>query len=127
MPYMNQEKKKLIAAELKKVVPTDWKYSLRVEADATIIMSIKSAPIDLMDDSKCVKKALYRSGSYKYLGFMHLEYCYSGELLDLMDKIMDALNTGFPDYKNKNLRYHEILHYSHIEIGTPVKPFLVTK
>ena len=128
MPHMNQEKKKLIAAELKKVVPADWKYSLRVEADATIIMSIKSAPIDLMDDSKPVKKGFYdRRASYLYLSHMHLEYCYSGELLDLMNKIMDALNSGFPDYKNNNLRYHEILHYSRIEIGTPLKPFLITK
>jgi len=127
MPYMNQEKKKAIAAELKKVVPADWKYTLGLEGDAIITMKIKSAPVDLMDDSNSVKKGCHTGKSYLYISHMHLEYCYSGELLELMNKIMDALYTGFPDYKNNNLRYHEILHYSRIYIGTPVKPFLITK
>lgn len=48
MAYMNQEKKAAIAAELKKVMPPDWKYSLRVQNHSTLVCCIKSAPIDLL-------------------------------------------------------------------------------
>ena len=48
MAYMNQEKKAKIAAALKTVVPKGWKYSLAVRNHSSIVMNIKSAPVDLV-------------------------------------------------------------------------------
>ena len=46
MAYMNQQKKAVIAAALKTVVPKDWKYTLRVRNHMEIVMVIREAPVD---------------------------------------------------------------------------------
>jgi hypothetical protein len=59
MAYMNQEKKAVIAAALKAVMPADWKYGLTVQNGMTIVLTIKSAPVDLiaMINAKNAKQA----------------------------------------------------------------------
>lgn len=49
MAYMNQRKKAVIAEELKKVVPKDWRYTLRVENHRKIVCIIRSTPYTLRE------------------------------------------------------------------------------
>ena len=49
MAYMNQECKAKIAAALKAIPGlNDWSYSLRVSSHSTIVMTIRTAPFDLL-------------------------------------------------------------------------------
>ena len=49
MAFMNQDKKAVIAAQLKAVMPAGWKYSLRVSDHSTLRLLIASAPVDLLN------------------------------------------------------------------------------
>ena len=48
MAYIDQTKKAKIAANLKKVVPAGWKYSLAVRNHSTIVLTISAAPVNLI-------------------------------------------------------------------------------
>jgi len=48
MAYVDQSKKALIAAALKPVMPVGWKWSLAVQNHSTIVLTIASAPINLL-------------------------------------------------------------------------------
>lgn len=141
MAHMNQEKKKIIAAALKKVVPADWKYSLRV-CSSTIYMTIKSAPFDLLDFSsrehKCFREVKgvmvdVTSQNSKERGFAeiheyHPEYNYSGKTLNIIKKIIGALSTNNFDRSDLMSDYFDVGHYVSLYIGmSSEKPFLLTK
>ena len=48
MAYIDQKLKAQIALTLKAIVPATWKYSLRVNHNSTLEMTIKSASVDLL-------------------------------------------------------------------------------
>ena len=52
MAYMSPERKAVIAAELKRVIPKGWKYSLAVHNHSTIVLNIVAAPVDLLGQLK---------------------------------------------------------------------------
>ena len=63
MAYMNQEKKKIIKANLDAILkPLGIKYSLRVRNHSSIDCTIKSAPIDLLGN---FNKTLVESDAWK--------------------------------------------------------------
>ena len=51
MAYMSQENKKSIAVNLKTVIPASWKWSLSVRHHSTLVLTIASAPIDLIAEA----------------------------------------------------------------------------
>lgn len=114
MAWMNQEKKAKIAAELKKVVPKSWKYSLAVRNHSTLTMTIRSAPIDLADGKDYVQVNEY-----------WLDRQFSGDLLVQFVKIRNALNTGNYDHSDIQSDYFCVGHYINIQIGDWNKPFEV--
>jgi hypothetical protein len=139
---MFQEKKKLIAAELKKVVPSDWKYSLSTDS-SYIYMIIKSAPIDLMDFSNPeivsplslshpdVHEQIfegYKNSGWAPISHRHPEHHYSGETLKIIKNITIALNTTNFDRSDLTTDYHCVGHYVSLSIGRSfTHPFLITK
>lgn len=122
MAYMDQDKKKEIAAELKLVVPKDWKYSLSVHNHSSITMTIKSAPVDLI--GLCKNK----HGSVKghiQLNEHFLSNSYEGDVLSTLEKIVKALNTGNFDKSDSQSDYFHVGFYSHLHLGKWDKPFEV--
>lgn len=115
MAYMNQEKKKGIRAELKKVVPTDWKWSLAVRHHSTIVFTVQKGPKELLADST----------DHHTPNEYYLENSYSGELLDTMEKIKAALNLNNFDNSEPMTDYFHVGHYIDIQIGKWNKPFVV--
>ena len=109
MAFMSQERKAVIAAELKKVMPRDWKYSLAVRHHSTIVLTIAEAPIDLLTIFNEREKANYerrfpndrqpyQPSSYAQLNEYHLDFEFSGDLLETFKCIKDAMNGGNQDY-----------------------------
>lgn len=124
MAYMSQEKKATIAAELKKVIPSSWKWSLAVRHHSSIRLVISAAPIDLIGEHI---KNEYITGKETYLQLneYHLEHAYKGELLAIFTKIKEALNIGNWDKSDIMTDYFDVGHYVDLHIGRWDKPFQV--
>ena len=127
MANMNQNKKAAIAAELKKVVPSDWKYSLAVKHHSTIVMTIKSAPIDLL---RCFAESDYYKhdeATYKDVNVYHYQRNITDpEIAKIFNDIISALNTGNWDRSDLMTDYHDVGHYVDLQIGRWDKPFICT-
>lgn len=121
MAYMDQEKKAKIAAALKQVVPAGWKYSLSVNNHSTIVMTIKSAPYDLIAN-------LYPDTDRRevnvnvYWAEKHLA---NGQDKQAILKIIECLNLDNFDKSDIMTDYFHVGHYVDLRIGTWSKPFEV--
>ncbi|PNX49312.1 MAG: hypothetical protein BV459_00230 [Thermoplasmata archaeon M11B2D] len=142
MAYVSKEKKAKIRAELKKVVPKDWKWSLAVDNHSTIVMTVYSAPVDLMAEyarvvmDKLKYKTDYHSvEAYKRLSANAPTYVdvnpywfrdYFDETLEVIENIMSALNTD--NYNNSDIQadYFDVGHYVDLNLGRWNKPFVYT-
>lgn len=114
MAYMDQERKAILAAKVKEVVPKSWKYSLAVQHHSSIVMTIKSAPVDLSNGK-----------GYIQLNPYYPETHYSGETLDTIRNILAALNTGNHDRSEPQTDYFDVGWYVKIDIGKWNSPFEV--
>lgn len=135
MAYMNQELKAKIAANLKKVVPEGWKYSLAVRNHSTIVFTLRQAPVDILGN---IREAIavkdfgnsYGSkvevGLYWQVNSYYLESQFSGEVRDVMLKIQEALNDGNWDKSDIQTDYFNVGWYVDINIGRWDEPFLDT-
>jgi hypothetical protein len=132
MAFVNQERKAILAAEVKKVMPKDWKYSLSVRHHSTIVLTISAAPVDLMAEynrhvSESWKRRgdTYQPSSYAQVNEYHLDGCFSGDLLKTFTAIRDALNVGNHDRSDIQSDYFDVGWYVDICIGKWDKPFQV--
>lgn len=138
MAYMNQEKKVKIAAALKAVMPKGWKYSLGVNNHSTIVLTIASAPVDLIAEAqKVVKSRLLdwqiaqgyadkTKPTEMSVNHYHLDGAFTGELLATFEKIVTALNLDNHDRSDAMTDHYDVGHYVSIHLGRWNKPFVVT-
>ena len=117
MAYMNQEKKKKIAALLKAIMPKDWKYSLAVDNHSTIVLTISSAKVNLMEENN----------RHQQINHYHIDRIFKGELLETFKKIVAALNTDNYDHSDITTDYFNVGHYISINLGRWDKPFIYEK
>lgn len=125
MAYMDQEMKAQIAAELKKVMPKGWKYSLGVDDHSTIVLNIASAPVDLL---KLAKEAGYSSvcGVQVNPHYMQ-EHFKNAEVGELFGKIKKVLyGCGYYDNSDSQVDYFDTAYYVNVNIGKWNKPFVCT-
>lgn len=133
MAYMNQEKKATIKAELMKVMPADWKWSLAVRNHSTLILTIRSAPINLLKYIKFrgvpLEEALKEEDGERYRSYWRLNEYYLEEsftddnLVQQFLLIRNAMNLGNWDRSDIQSDYFDVGHYITINIGTFEKPF----
>jgi len=130
MAWVDQDKKAIIAAELKKAIPAGWKTSLAVRHGSTIVLTISAAPVDL-----CEEYARVVNQKYAYRGDPNIsrpnevrvnEYYLENqfdESLEVFEQLLKALNTG--NYNNDDVQtdYFDRGHYVDINIGRWNKPF----
>lgn len=135
MAYMDQTRKARIAAELKKVMPQGWKYSLGVQNHSTIVLTIQSAPVDLIAAVKARSSQLaVQRGKEDYcrdivhaqLNEFHLDMHFEGELLETFQRIKAALNDGNHDRSDIMSDYFDVGWYVYINLGKWDKPFVHT-
>ena len=126
MAHMNQEKKVVISEALKAVVPADWKYSLSVKHHSEIVMTIKSAPIDLIQAFNGKDSGRTYTGVNEYHFEKHMEEAGAEEsLVETFKKIISALNTGNYDHSDVMSDFFCVGFYTSLKIGTWDKPFIV--
>lgn len=132
MAYMNQEKKAKINTALKAIMPKDWKWSLSVRHHSTIVLTIASAPIDLLAivNAKCAENCKSIGMDFQPNTSAEISYCwkkmFTGELLDLFSKISAALNIDNFDNSDAMTDYFHVGHYVDLHIGRWNKPFTCT-
>ena len=108
MAFVDQSKKSRIAANLKKVVPKGWKYSLAVRNHSTIVMTIASAPFELIK------------------AFEGNAYIKDESVGEVFAKIFEALNTDNYDRSDSQTDYFDCGHYVDLNLGRWDKPFVCT-
>lgn len=126
MAHMSQERKKEIAAELKRVIPKGWKWTLAVRHHSTIVLNIAAAPIDLIADANVKRKADNQQAVdyYSVNPYWYHEH-FSPEVVALLKPILEALNRG--NYNNSDIQsdYFDVGWYVDVNIGRWNKPFVV--
>lgn len=131
MAHMNQQKKAKIAAELKKVMPKGWKYTLAVRNHMTIVLTISEAPVDLIAEINRVQEQQpgwrgdYRVSGYTRLNPYYLERQFD-QSLETFKQILAAMNTGNWDRSDIMSDYFDVGHYVDVNLGRHDKPFVNT-
>ncbi|WP_031571815.1 hypothetical protein [Acidithiobacillus thiooxidans] len=122
MAHMTKDHKARIAAELKKFMPKNWKYSLAIRHHSEIVMTIQSAPVDILaaagkPDAKEMSLTRYFRASELFKS--------NPELAELFQKIRDALDLDNHDRSDLMTDYFDVGHYLTINIGKWDKPFQI--
>lgn len=125
MAYMDQERKALLAAELKKVVPAGWKYTLAVRNHSTIVMTITEAPVDLCTER--VRSDYSMDGCHFSVNPYWVETQFKpGAARDAIVAILSALNTGNHDRSDTLSDHFDVGWYVDLNVGRWDKPFVAT-
>lgn len=135
MAYMNQETKKEINAELKKVKKAFekqggyLKYSLAVRHYSTIVLNIRECSIDLaknwMDNvnkQRSIEDVMVPTDIQ--VNHYHLDSAFDGEALKLLTALNTALHKHHWDDSDSMTDYFSCAYYVDINIGTWDKPFI---
>lgn len=119
MAYIGQEKKRKVAAELKKIVPSDWKWSLRIRHHSELIFTVFAGPAELV--------TLENGEIAEYVGVnvYYLDRYFSGETLELMEKIHAAMMHGNHNNSDPMTDYFDVGWYTDIDLGRWDKPYKV--
>lgn len=128
MAYMSQERKAKIAANLKAVIPSDWKYSLRVDRHSTLVLTIRKAPEDLLSFLKEPVNGWDSRTKYAALNPYWLREGFvdqHGRMADLFAKIKDVMMEGNHDRSDIMTDYFDVGWYIDIKIGEWDRPFEV--
>lgn len=137
MAYMNQERKANIAAKLKALNLKGWKYSLRVRHHSTIVMTVQSAPVDVIgianetnakhDRDRNVVTCRY--GTHMDVNPYHSEKQFTADpsLVKTVSDILACLNDGNWDKSDIMTDYFNVGWYVEINFGTWDKPYVNTK
>lgn len=131
MAYVSKEKKAKIAEALKAVMPKDWKYSLAVRHHSTIVLTIRSAPVDLVAEAFEAERRHYllKDEAAKVPSYMSVNHYNAARAYGedhIFVKIAAALNTDNYDRSDSQSDYFDVGHYVDINIGKWDKPFIVT-
>jgi hypothetical protein len=140
MAYMNQERKKQIKAELDMVLkPAKIKYSLAVRHHSTIVLNIKSGPVDFLSDyAKTLEGNRYRLGAmgteihvpsltHADLNPYHWRNEFTNESIkELLGRVFTALNNGNHDNSDAMVDYFDVGWYVDVNIGKYNKPYELT-
>lgn len=135
MAYMNQERKAKLAANLKKVMPKGWKYSLSVRSGMTICLTISQAPVDLIEEvatrvsePDLALRYQDRGGEIRKSGCVSVNPYWLenqfGASLPIFEAIKAALNDGNHDRSDVRTDYFDVGWYVDINIGRWDKPFV---
>lgn len=125
MPYISQEQKKEINVLLKDVMPKNWKYSLSIHKDELIILTIKSADVDLIALHKGLANQNIENITSIPLNQYHLHKAYDGEILESLEKINKVLNHTNYNNSMPECDHFDVGYYVSIQVGKWNRPFKV--
>ena len=125
---MNQDKKKIIKAELDKLLkPLGIKYSLRVDNHMAINCTIKSGSVDFIGNMRQRtgdKFKLYTDSGYVQVNPYWYSEHFTGDACDIINKTIDALKSAdYYDRSDSMIDYFDTAYYMHLSIGDWDKPY----
>jgi hypothetical protein len=134
MAYMSQEHKARISQALKAIDALQpFKWSLRVRHHSTIVMTIRSGPLDLIGnfnetcrDYRTYGEPFKPVKDYLDVNPYHYRDTFTGESLDLVDAVLKALNLDNYNRSDIQTDYFNVGHYVDLNIGEWDKPYTVT-
>ncbi len=140
MAFIDQAKKEVIAAELKKCMPKDWKYSLAIRHNVEIVMTLMAAPADIIGELNTVARATAeRRGQPFYPiqdGHVQLSHVAShiqdqlpanSHIFPVLESALKALKSAdWYDNSDSQVDYFDTAYHYRIDIGRWNKPFLNT-
>ena len=129
MAYMNQDKKKVIKANLDKVLkPLGIKYSLRVDNHMAIQCTIRSGSVDFIGNMKSMLKGdqfrLTTDRGYIQVNPYWYNEHFTGDARTIINDVIDGLKSA--DYYDKSdamIDYFDTAYYMHLNIGDWDKPY----
>ena len=137
MAYMNQDKKAKIKAELDKIMAgKGFKWSLSVRHHSTIVMTIKSGPMDFIGNFNAVMTDPHflhynpraeSAKTYIDVNPYHFKDHFTGKPLALIGKILAALNLNNHDNSDIMTDYFDVGHYVDLNIGKWDQPYVYNK
>lgn len=127
MAYADQDLKRKIAAALKPVVPGGWKYSLAIRHHSTVVLTITSAPFDLIRAFKPSEWFNPETATELDVNPYHYRSHIEDECVaDVFDQIFAALNIDNYDRSDLQSDYFDKGYYVSVHIGRWDRPFQVT-
>jgi hypothetical protein len=123
MAYMNQDKKKVIAAKLKPVLKKyGVKGTLSVRNHMSIVLNVKSGKVDFFNDYGDVEDA-------KKFGIQVNPYWFhdhfTGKAKQFLTEAFDALKSaGYYNNSDASIDYFDTAYYYDINIGKWNKPYV---
>jgi hypothetical protein len=123
MAYMNQDKKKVIAAKLKPVLKKyGVKGTLSVRNHMSIVLNVKSGKVDFFNDYGDVEDA-------KKFGIQVNPYWFhehfTGKAKQFLTEAFDALKSaGYYNNSDAQIDYFDTAYYYDINIGKWNKPYV---
>jgi hypothetical protein len=122
MAYMNQEKKKVIAAKLKPVLKKyGVKGSLSVRNHMSIVLNVKSGKIDFFTDYGDVEDA--KKFGIQVNPFWFQDH-FTGKSKEFLADAFDALKSaGYYNNSDAQIDYFDTAYYYDINIGKWNKPY----
>ena len=135
MAYMSQEKKSKIAPVVKQVLAKyGVKGSLAVSNHMTLVLNIKSGPIDFIqnyNDTVGNQPGGFRLGSpakdWMPINPYHYENHFSGKAKNFLKEILTAMNDGNYDNSDVQSDYFSVGWYVEVNIGNWNKPYILAK
>lgn len=134
MAYIDQDGKKVIAAELKKIMPKGWKYSLSIDGHSKIILTISKAPVDLFALINTHNKAEAEWKGFRYHETKdHIQlnpyslsepFKSNADIFVLFEKIKSAMKSaGWYDRTDSSRDHFDTAYYIGVNLGKWNKPF----
>ena len=137
MAYVSQELKAKLSPAIKLVCKKfGVKASLAVRNHSTLVLNVKSGPIDFIGNLNkvcSVAPGADRYGPYRAavgsidVNPYHYRDHFDGKALAFLSAILPAMNTGNHDNSDIQSDYLDIGWYIDVNIGAWNKPYLLTK
>jgi hypothetical protein len=137
MAYMSQDRKAELAPAIKAALKKyGVKGSLAVRNHSTLVLNIKSGPIDFIGNLNkvcAVAPGADRYGTYRPavdhidVNPYHYQSHFDGKALAFLSAVMPVMNKGNHDNSDIQTDYFDIGWYIDVNIGAWNKPYLLTK
>lgn len=123
MAYVSKEMKTKLVAEIKKVMPKDWKASYAIKNYSTLVVTISKAPIILTETFDDVRK----DNQYSVNEYHFQSHCKDKEVLKTLENIINAMNGQNYDNSDRMTDYFDVGYYIELQFGSWKKDFESTK
>jgi hypothetical protein len=118
---MNQEKKARLAPAIKAVLKKyNMKGSIGVQYHSTLVVNIKSGPLDIIGNSNSTK-------NYLQVNTYWIDSHYTGKVKNFLLELRDAMMDGNHDRSDIQTDYFDVGWWIDINVGQYNKPYVVTK